>query len=50
MVNLPIRLITDPKHKDFSLDAGHLAAVLVHGFPGTPFEMRPLAEILQADG
>jgi carboxylesterase len=38
------------EHRAFRLDGGRPAAVLVHGFPGTPAEMRPLAEMLHQDG
>lgn len=38
------------EHRSFSLDGGEPAALLVHGFPGTPDEMRPLAESLHAAG
>jgi carboxylesterase len=40
------------EHQPFHLDAGSgsPAALLVHGFPGTPAEMRPLGEALHAAG
>lgn len=39
-----------PEHQPFLWEGGRPAAVLVHGFPGTPAEMRPLAETLHAAG
>jgi carboxylesterase len=40
-----------PEHRAFTLNGeGDGAALLIHGFPGTPDEMRPLAEALHADG
>jgi len=41
-----------PEHLPFSWEAGASApaALLVHGFPGTPVEMRPLAQALHAVG
>ena len=38
------------QHQPFKLDGGEAGALLVHGFPGTPAEMRPLGETLQAAG
>ncbi|MBK8022403.1 MAG: alpha/beta fold hydrolase [Chloroflexi bacterium] len=39
------------EHQPFLLRAGNgAAALLVHGFPGTPAEMRPLGEALHAAG
>lgn len=38
------------EHRPFRLEGGKPAALLVHGFPGTPAEMRPLAESLHAAG
>jgi carboxylesterase len=37
-------------HEAFHLEGGSVAALLVHGFPGTPAEMRPLAEVLHGAG
>ncbi|MFN8373983.1 MAG: alpha/beta fold hydrolase [Anaerolineae bacterium] len=34
------------EHRAFFLNGGQPAALLVHGFPGTPAEMRPLASAL----
>ena len=45
------KLFNDPLHKPFRLDGdGSRAAVLVHGFPGTPREMRALGETLYSAG
>jgi carboxylesterase len=41
---------TGPEHEVFQLDGGEAAALLVHGFPGTPAEVRPLAEALHGAG
>lgn len=50
-VSLPeLGLFDDPKHAPFELPGQRGTVVLVHGFPGTPNEMRPLAEALQAAG
>jgi carboxylesterase len=38
------------EHKAFRLNGGKPAALLVHGFPGTPAEMRPIAEALHHAG
>jgi carboxylesterase len=37
-------------HADFLIECGKPAALLIHGFPGTPAEIRPLANILNAAG
>lgn len=37
-------------HRPFWLEGGDVAALLIHGFPGTPAEMRPLGEALHAAG
>ncbi len=47
---LPFNPFTGPEHESFFLQGGQSAALLVHGFPGTPNEMRPLAELLHASG
>jgi carboxylesterase len=45
---------SEPKHRPFALDSGatsgKIGALLIHGFPGTPAEMRPLGEQLAAAG
>jgi carboxylesterase len=38
------------EHRPFAQGDGPATAVLVHGFPGTPAEVRPLAAALQAIG
>jgi esterase/lipase len=38
------------QHQPFLLENGKPAALLVHGFPGTPDEIRPLAQALNAQG
>jgi carboxylesterase len=46
-----LNLFADPIHEPFTWKAtGSRAALLVHGFPGTPADMRPLGEALYADG
>lgn len=47
---LPFTPFTAPEHQDFLLPGGRPAALLVHGYPGTPLEMRPLAEALNERG
>jgi carboxylesterase len=49
-VSVPFRPFAGPEHRAFELGAGGRQALLVHGFPGTPAEMRPLAEVLAARG
>lgn len=47
--NLP--LFQDQIHQTYARRGdGRGAALLIHGFPGTPAEMRPLAEALHAQG
>ena len=46
--NLPI--FTHPDHDPFFMKGGKPGAVLVHGFPGTAFEMRHLGRALHEDG
>jgi carboxylesterase len=41
---------SDPKHDPFDLAGEAGSAVLIHGFPGTPFEMRGVGEALHAEG
>jgi esterase/lipase len=43
-------LFTHPDHEPFRLKGGQPAAVLVHGFPGTALEMRPLGHELNKAG
>lgn len=40
----------DSEHLPFLWEGGRPAALLVHGFPGTPAEMRPLGECLHREG
>lgn len=39
-----------PEHRPFTLGEGAGAALLIHGFPGTPAEVRPLAQALSERG
>ncbi len=43
-------LFQGPEHQPFRLEGEKGAALLVHGFPGSPAEMRPLGEALHAAG
>jgi carboxylesterase len=43
-------IFQEPEHQAFCLEGGVPTAVLVHGFPGTPAEMRPLGEALHGVG
>jgi len=45
-----IQAFQEPEHLPFFLRGGKPAALLVHGFPGTPAEMRSLGEILNESG
>lgn len=47
---LPFPLFDGPEHQPFRLAGGPRTALLVHGFPGTPAEMRPLAQHLHQCG
>lgn len=47
MAKLP-ELFPDPSHEPFELGHGRAGALLIHGFMGTPAEMRPLAHELVA--
>ncbi|MCU0496055.1 MAG: alpha/beta fold hydrolase [Anaerolineae bacterium] len=47
---LPITAFNGAEHQEFLLAGGDPAAVLVHGFPGTPLEMRPIGESLHRLG
>jgi carboxylesterase len=47
---MKFELFPDPEHEPFVLGHGRGGALLLHGFMGTPAEMRPLAhELSQAD-
>lgn len=45
-----LNLFTAEEHQPFTWNGGRPGALLLHGFPGTPAEIRPLAEILHAQG
>lgn len=45
-----LQMFQDVKHEPFIINGGTPAAVLIHGFPGTPAEMRPIAKILNDGG
>lgn len=45
-----LELFQAPRHQPFLWPGGAAAALLIHGFPGTPAEMRPVAELLQPMG
>jgi len=47
---LPFNPFNAREHFDFIIPGDKPAALLVHGFPGTPAEMRPLAESLHDRG
>ncbi len=39
-----------PEHQPFFWRSGEAAILMVHGFPGTPKEVRPLARQLYGEG
>ena len=43
-------LYGSPRHQSFTLGQSSRRVLLLHGFPGTPAELSPLAEFLQAGG
>src|SRR4051812_731540 len=43
-------LYAHPDHREFDFDGGPSRALLIHGFLGTPRDMRPLAQELAASG
>ena len=45
-----LKLFLDEEHKPFTWSSGQPAALLVHGFPGTPAELRPLGKSLNEAG
>lgn len=47
---LPFTPFTAHEHQDFTLQGGHPAALLIHGYPGTPMEVHPLADALHERG
>lgn len=44
------RMFQGPEHQSYLLPGGEPAALLLHGFPGTPAETRSLGEALHATG
>jgi carboxylesterase len=46
----PLKVFQQPEHKAFVYEGGRPAALLIHGFPGTPAENRPIAGALNAAG
>jgi carboxylesterase len=47
----PLQAFAGPEHQPYLLQAdSNVAALLVHGFPGTPAELRPVGEMLQRAG
>lgn len=47
----PVTAFRSPEHESFFWQGAHGgAALLVHGFPGSPAEMRPIARSLHAEG
>lgn len=51
MLDSYVRAFEGEEHRAFRLNGGgHAAALLIHGFPGTPAEMRPVADVLHAAG
>jgi len=44
------RVFQSEEHQPFHWEAGSHAVLLLHGFPGTPAEMRPLAQLLHEHG
>jgi esterase/lipase len=47
---MPTNAFQGTEHQPFRWHNGRAAALLVHGFPGTPAEMRPLAQALHDAG
>lgn len=47
---LPLDAFQGEEHTPFLWEGGSPAALLIHGFPGTPAEMRPLAGVLHRAG
>jgi esterase/lipase len=45
-----LHVFQDSKYEDFWMEGGKPAAIVVHGFPGTPDEMRSFAAALHAQG
>lgn len=50
-ITLPdLGVFREPQHEDFWMEGGPAAAIVVHGFPGTPDEMRTFADALHEQG
>jgi carboxylesterase len=49
-MEINFNLFTGAEHQPFFFQGEENAALLVHGFPGTPAEMRPLGEAFSAAG
>jgi carboxylesterase len=47
---MTLKVFQGERHADFLIERGDPAALLIHGFPGTPAEMRPLATLLNNAG
>jgi len=47
---LPYNPFSGPEHTDFTISGDKPAALLIHGFAGTPAEMHPLAKALNERG
>ena len=45
-----LKVFQGEQHADFLIECGEPAALLIHGFPGTPAEMLPLSPMLNAAG
>jgi carboxylesterase len=43
-------IFQESEHQSFTLGDGLLEAVLIHGFPGTPAELRPMGDLLPEAG
>lgn len=48
--SLHFDVFQNPKHQPFFLNGNTAAVLLVHGFPGSPAEMKPIAEYLNELG
>jgi carboxylesterase len=46
----PFPIFQEPEHQPFRLEGQRAAVLLIHGFPGTPAEMRPLANVFHSLG
>jgi carboxylesterase len=47
---LPVQFFSEPEHQPFRMGSGGDGVLLIHGFMGTPAEMRPLGERLAGLG